>query len=191
MRKQDCGQNQFARGEGGLSVTAGTAIHALQEAGNKITRWHTERFKDAFREMIEQILWVLSEYLEPGRKLRIVGGWDSTGNMRERVIELVAPAVEGDALPRPAYTVRVQVQRNNPSQIQADNEFLMQVVQICAQYGTPLPPEAVIRLMEGYRTKSSILKAVDENSQTQQRLTQMQAQLEALGQGQTTKGEAQ
>lgn len=189
--KQDCGQNQFARGEGGLSVTAGTAIHALQEAGNKITRWHTERFKDAFREMIEQILWVLSEYLEPGRKLRIVGGWDSTGNMRERVIELVAPAVEGDALPRPAYTVRVQVQRNNPSQIQADNEFLMQVVQICAQYGTPLPPEAVIRLMEGYRTKSSILKAVDENSQTQQRLTQMQAQLEALGQGQTTKGEAQ
>lgn len=189
--KQDCGQNQFARGEGGLSVTAGTAIHALQEAGNKITRWHTERFKDAFREMIEQILWVLSEYLEPGRKLRIVGGWDSTGSMRERVIELVAPAVEGDALPRPAYTVRVQVQRNNPSQIQADNEFLMQVVQICAQYGTPLPPEAVIRLMEGYRTKSSILKAVDENSQTQQRLTQMQAQLEALGQGQTTKGEAQ
>lgn len=189
--KQDCGQNQFARGEGGLSVTAGTAIHALQEAGNKITRWHTERFKDAFREMIEQILWVLSEYLEPGRKIRIVGGWDSTGNMRERIIELVAPAAEGDALPRPAYTVRVQVQRNNPSQIQADNEFLMQVVQICAQYGTPLPPEAVIRLMEGYRTKSSILKAVDENSQTQQRLAEMQAQLEALGQGQTRKGEAQ
>lgn len=189
--KQDCGQNQFARGEGGLSVTAGTAIHALQEAGNKITRWHTERFKDAFREMIEQILWVLSEYLEPGRKIRIVGGWDSTGNMRERIIELVAPAAEGDALPRPAYTVRVQVQRNNPSQIQADNEFLMQVVQICAQYGTPLPPEAVIRLMEGYRTKSSILKAVDENSQTQQRLAEMQAQLEALDQGQTRKGEAQ
>ena len=53
------------------------------------------------------------------------------------------------ALPRPAYTVRVQVQKKNPSQIQADNEFLMQVVKICAEYGQPLPPEAVIRLMEG------------------------------------------
>ena len=39
--KQDCGQNQFTRGEGGLNVTAGTAIHYLQEAGGKITRWHS------------------------------------------------------------------------------------------------------------------------------------------------------
>ena len=90
--KQDCGQNQFTRGEGGLNVTAGTAIHYLQEAGGKITRWHSERFKDAFRRMIEQILWVLSEYMEPGRKLRIIGGWNSAGGMRERIIELVAPS---------------------------------------------------------------------------------------------------
>lgn len=173
--KQDCGQNQFTRGEGGLNVTAGTAIHALQEAGGKITRWHTERFKDAFREMVEQILWLLSEYLSPGRKLRIVGGWDSGGSMRERVIELVAPQASGDILPRPAYTVRVQIQKNNPNQIQADNEFLMQVVKICAEYGRPLPPEAVIQLMEGYRTKGSILRAVrkhseviEENAQEQQ-----------------------
>lgn len=126
--KQDCGQNQFTRGEGGLNVTAGTAIHYLQEAGGKITRWHSERFKDAFRRMIEQILWVLSEYMEPGRKLRIIGGWNSAGGMRERIIELVAPDRRGGALPRPAYTVRVQVQRGNPNQIQSDNEFLMQAV---------------------------------------------------------------
>ncbi|MFR5796200.1 MAG: hypothetical protein ACLUI3_12075, partial [Christensenellales bacterium] len=130
--KQDCGQNQFTRGEGGLNVTAGTAIHYLQEAGGKITRWHSERFKDAFRRMIEQILWVLSEYMEPGRKLRIIGGWNSAGGMRERIIELVAPDRRGGALPRPAYTVRVQVQRGNPNQIQSDNEFLMQAVKICA-----------------------------------------------------------
>lgn len=166
--KQDCGQNQFSRGEGGLSVTAGTAIHALQNAGGKITRWHTERFKDAFREMVEQILWVLSEYLEPGRRLRIVGGWNSGGSMRERVIELVAPQAEGDRLPRPAYTVRVRVQKNNPSQIQADNEFLMQVVKICAEYGQPLPPETVIRLLEGYRTKGSVLRAVSESGRAAQ-----------------------
>ena len=161
--KQDCGQNQFTRGEGGLNVTAGTAIHYLQEAGGKITRWHSERFKDAFRRMIEQILWVLSEYMEPGRKLRIIGGWNSAGGMRERIIELVAPDRHGDALPRPAYTVRVQVQRGNPNQIQSDNEFLMQAVKICADAGTPLPPETVIRLMEGYRSKEGVLRAIREN----------------------------
>ena len=163
--KQDCGQNQFTRGEGGLNVTAGTAIHYLQEAGGKITRWHSERFKDAFRRMIEQILWVLSEYMEPGRKLRIIGGWNSNGGMRERIIELVAPDRRGGALPRPAYTVRVQVQRGNPNQIQSDNEFLMQAVKICADAGTPLPPETVIRLMEGYRSKEGVLRAIRENGQ--------------------------
>ena len=166
--KQDCGQNQFTRGEGGLNVTAGTAIHYLQEAGGKITRWHSERFKDAFRKMVEQILWVLSEYMEPGRKLRIVGGWNSSGGMRERIIELIAPNKNGGALPRPAYTVRVQVQKNNPSQIQADNEFLMQAVKICADAGKPLPPESVIRLMEGYRTRDSVLRAVRENERSEE-----------------------
>ena len=162
--KQDCGQNQFTRGEGGLNVTAGTAIHYLQEAGGKITRWHSERFKDAFRKMVEQILWVLSEYMEPGRKMRIIGGWNSSGGMRERIIELVAPDRRGGALPRPAYTVRVQVQRGNPNQIQTDNEFLMQAVKICADAGTPLPPETVIRLMEGYRSKESVLRAMRESA---------------------------
>ena len=161
--KQDCGQNQFTRGEGGLNVTAGTAIHYLQEAGGKITRWHSERFKDAFRKMVEQILWVLSEYMEPGRKMRIIGGWNSSGGMRERIIELVAPDRHGGALPRPAYTVRVQVQRGNPNQIQTDNEFLMQAVKICADAGTPLPPETVIRLMEGYRNKDGVLRAMRES----------------------------
>ena len=178
--KQDSGQNQFSRGEGGMGVTAASAIQALQEAGGKITRMHTEKFKDAFREMIEQVLWVLSEYMDPNRQLRIVGGWDSTGNMKDRLVQLVAPKAEGDKLPKPAYHVRVQVQKNNPLQIQASNELLMQASQVCAQYGNPLPPETFISLLQGYPNKSSILKAVQANSQIQQQMQQMQAQIEQL-----------
>lgn len=180
--KQDCGQNQFNRGEGGLGVTAASAIQALQEAGSKITRMHTDAYKTAFRIMVEQIMWVMSEYLDPSRKIRIVGGWDSTGNMIDRMIQLMAPGYEGDELKKPAYAVQVQVQRRNPLQIQVDNEFLMNVSQICAQAGAPLPPESVIGLMEGYRTKSSVLKVVRENSQVQQQLRQLQAQNEQLAQ---------
>jgi hypothetical protein len=178
--KQDCGQNQFSRGEGGLGVTAASAIQALQEAGGKITRMHTEHFKQAFKLMVEQVMWDVSEYLSPERKIRIVGGWDSTGNMVDRVIQLVAPGFEGDELKKPAYSVQVQVQKRNPLQLQVDNEFLNQCAQICAQAGQPLPPEAVIGLMEGYRTKSSVLKVVKENSIVQQQIQQMQAQVENL-----------
>ena len=183
--KQDSGQNQFSRGEGGLGVTAASAIQALQEAGGKTTRLHTERFKNAFRKMVEQILWVLSDYLDAERKIRIVGGWDSSGNMKDRIVELIAPSRNGGKLPKPAYTVRVQVQKNNPLQIQADNEFLMQVSQICGQAGQALPPESVISLMEGYRTKASVLKMVQANSQTQAMIAQLQQQLEqAMAQNQ-------
>lgn len=178
--KQDCGQNQFSRGEGGMGVTAASAIQALQEAGGKITRMHTSQFKNAFRSMVEQIMWVMSEYLEPGRQFKIIGGWDSTGNMENRLVEIRPAKPEGDRLPKPAYTVRVQVQKNNPLQQQADNEFVMQTAQVCAQAGQPLPPETVVGLLEGYRTKSSVLKAVRANSQIQQQMQQMQAQIEQL-----------
>ena len=120
--------------------------------------------------------------MTPGRKFRIVGGWDSTGNMLDRIVELHAAVSEGDTLPRPAYTVRVQVQKSNPLQIQADNEFLQNVAQVCAQYGQPLPPESVIGLMEGYRTKSSVLKVVQQNSREKAMLAQLQQQNEALAQ---------
>ena len=175
--KQDCGQNQFTRGEGGLGVTAATAIQALQEAGGKITRWHTEMFKSSFRDVVIQIMWIMSEYMGPDRKLMIVGGWDSTGNMEKKLVQVMTPPTEGDAMKRPAYSVRVQVQRNNPLQIQADNEFLQQVAQVCYQAGQPLPPEMVVRLMEGYRTKASVLKLVQENSQTKAYIAQLEAQL--------------
>lgn len=178
--KQDCGQNQFSRGEGGMGVTAASAIQALQDAGGKITRWHTEQFKAAFRDMVVQILWVLSEYMEPERTLRIVGGWDSTGNMMERMVTVRAPKTEGDRMLHPAYSVRVQVQRNNPLEIQLFNELLTQAAQVCAQSGQPMPPEVFIGLLQGYPNKSSILKAVQQTSAMHQQMAQMQQAIEAM-----------
>lgn len=176
--KQDSGQNQFSRGEGGLGVTAAAGIVALQEAGGKITRWHTAAFKDAFREMVEQLIWVLSEYMPADRKLRIVGGWDNTENMEGRFIELTAPKFEGDEMLRPAYFVRVQVQKDNPMQNQAHNEFVQNVSQVSAQYGTPMPPETVVRLMRDVPNKTAILKAIRENGTMHDQINQLQAQLE-------------
>ena len=101
--KQDCGQNQFTRGEGGLNGT-GRHGHRLL-TGGRAARSRDGTANDsrsAFRKMVEQILWVLSEYMEPGRKMRIIGGWNSSGGMRERIIELVAPDRRGGTLPRPA-----------------------------------------------------------------------------------------
>jgi hypothetical protein len=112
------------------------------------------------------------------RKLRIVGGWDNTENMENRLIELSAPKFEGDEMLKPAYFVRVQVQKNNPMQNQAHNEFVQNVTQVCAQYGKPLPPEVVVRLMRDVPNKQAILKAIAQSGTMQDEIANLQAQLE-------------
>jgi hypothetical protein len=78
--------------------------------------------------------------------------------------------------------VRVQVQKNNPLQNQAHNEFVQQVAQVCAQYGQPLPPEVVIRLMRDVPNKTAVLKAVTETGTMHQQIQQMQAQIQQMQQ---------
>lgn len=178
--KQDSGQNQFARGEGGLGVTAAGAIQALQEAGGKITRWHVFQYKDAFREMIEQILWILSEYLDSDRKIRIVGGWDSGGAMEDRIVQLMAPNKEGDELPKPAYAVRVQTQKGNPYWTEQFNQLMLQASQVSAQSGKPIPPDIFISMLQGYPDKARVVKMLKESGTMHDQIAQLQAQNEEL-----------
>lgn len=175
--KQDSGQNQFARGEGGMGVTSGAGITALQAAGGKLTRWHTEQFKDAFREMIEQILWVLSEYLTGDRKLRIVGGWANGGVMDNKWIELKPTAKEGDKLPKPGYTVRVQVQKLNPDWYGTYNELLMQAANISAQSGRPIPSSKIVSMMQGFPDRRRIVRMLEESEVLYEQLEQAQTQI--------------
>ena len=186
--KQDSGQNQFSRGEGGLGVTAASAIQALQEAGGKITRLHTASYKECFRQVVEQMIYILSDKITTERVI-MVAGRSSSGELIPRNVKLVPG--KGRAIERPPYNVRVQVQRRSPLQIQANNEFVMQVAQICGQAGQPLPPIAVVSLLQGIDNKQEVLTALHESDQMraqmqqmQQAIEQMQAQLQQAGQQQ-------
>lgn len=176
--KQDSGQNQFSRGEGGMGVTAGNAIEALIAQGGKITRWHAEQFKDAFREMVEQILWVLSEYLTEDRKIRIVGGWESSQSMQGEWIELKPTAKEGDEMKKPAYTVRVQTQKMNPYWTEHFNNLLLQASNAAAQGGMPIPPDVFVSMLQGYPDKGRIVKMLRQSGTMHDQIAQLQAQLE-------------
>ena len=178
--KQDSGQNQFSRGEGGLGVTAASAINQLVTQGGKITRWHCEQFKDAFREMVEQILWVLSDYMEPDRKLRIVGGWNSDMTMKDDWIELKPPVKSGDALPKPAYTVRVQVQRHDPAWTERNDQIVQAAAQTAAAAGTPIPPYVQFMMMQGITNKGQIVKVLKDVDAMHAQMNQMQTEGEQM-----------
>lgn len=86
----------------------------------------------------------------------------------------------GRAIERPPYNVRVQIQRRSPLQIQANNEFVLQVAQICGQAGQPLPPLAVVSLLQGIDNKQEVLAALREADQTRTQMTQLQQAVEQL-----------
>lgn len=178
--KQDSGQNQFNRGEGGGGVTAASAISQLVAQGGKITRWHVEQYKNAFREMVEQLMWVVSEYMEPERKLLVVGGWESGMGMQGKTIQVKAPAKEGDRLPKPGYSVRVQAQKHSPIWSERFNELLMKAAEIAAQSGSAIPAEILFSVLQGFPDKGRVVRILEESSAIKAQMQQMQAQIEDL-----------
>jgi hypothetical protein len=178
--KQDSGQNQFNRGEGGGGVTAASAISQLVAQGGKITRWHVEQYKNAFREMIEQLMWVVSEYMDPKRKLLIVGGWESGMGMQGKHISVRAPSYEGDSLRKPGYSVRVQAQKHSPIWSERFNELLMKAAEIAAQSGTAIPPETLVGTLQGFPDKGRIVRVLEASSAMHAQIAQLQQQNEQL-----------
>lgn len=89
--KQDSGQNQFTRGETAGGVTAASAISALQEAGGKISRMHTSALNSMFRNLTNQVMWLINEFYDD-RKVRMITGIDGT----RREVDMSAAHLMGE-----------------------------------------------------------------------------------------------
>lgn len=143
--KQDSGQNQFTRGEPVGGVTAASAISALQDAGGKITRLRTAGLNAGFRQMVEQMLWLIAQFYDRGRVVCITG---RDGGVREIAAgsdRLFGGASGNTPLP---YTVQIQVQRRNPLRTQAQNELFLQAYEMSAKAGQPFPLSVLFELLQ-------------------------------------------
>ncbi len=161
--KQDSGQNQFARGETVGGVTAASAISALQEAGGKITRLRTAGLNQGFREMVAQVMWLISQFYDRRRVFFITG---RQGKERREVnaspMRLFGQDFSAASFPAPPYTVQVQVQRRNPLRQQAQNELVLQAYQMSAEAGQYFPLSTLFELLQ-VEGKERILPVLREN----------------------------
>ncbi len=182
--KLDSGQNQFSRGEGGMGITAASAIAALQEAGGKTSRLHTASLNHGFREIVEQTVWLIAQHYGEERVVRITGRLSVTGKDAERKLSGadVLGAKSGGKKPETLpYLVQVQVQRRNPMRVQAHNELVMQMYQIAGQAGQLFSPAKLLELMQvdGKDRLLPVLREVDETHQKMRELEARTAQAEA------------
>ena len=154
--KQDSGQNQFSRGEPVGGVTAASAISALQEAGGKITRLRTHVFNQGFRQITQQVMWLIRQFYDSRRLMFITGR--QVNASPERLFGSQSANVP------PPYQVQVQVQRRNPLRQQAQNDLFLQAYRLSAQGGQYFPLSALFELLH-VDGKERILPLLRENEQ--------------------------
>jgi hypothetical protein len=80
--KEDSGQNEFVRGEGGRGVTAAAAIKSLQEAGNKRIRQMINRLFYGTGDALKMAVQVMAQFYDDARLFQITeDGEEMTGEI--------------------------------------------------------------------------------------------------------------
>ena len=189
--KQDSGANQFTRGETTGGIVSGKAINSLIEAGGKVAALRTEQLKYGFKMIVEQIVWLMSQFYDNDRVKLITGRLSNrqtvidpeTGEEVLREIDtkrLFGKKGRGAANP-PPYTVQIEVSSRDPQRIANQNQMFMEAYTMSAQAQQFFPLSALFEILN-LDGKDRILPVIRENETYQEQMQQMQAQIEQMGQ---------
>ena len=176
--KQDSGANQFTRGETTGGIVSGKAINSLIQAGGKIATMRTEQLKYGFKEIVEQILWLMAQYYDKDRVLMITGRNGQRRELRLDVKKLFGKKAKGAVNP-PPYTVQIEVSTKDPQRIANQNQMFMEAYTMAAQAQQFFPLSSLFQILN-LDGKDKILPVIQANEQYQEQMRAMQQQMEQM-----------
>ena len=92
---------------------------------------------------------------------------DEMGLRKAREMSMKDIAYSGKRpMPPPPYNVRVQIQKRSPLEMQAWNDQVYQIANLCMQAQMPMPPSVVVAMLRGVEEKQTVMRIVRENDQT-------------------------
>ena len=175
--KADSGANQFTRGETTGGIVSGKAINSLIQAGGKVASMRTEQLKYGFKNIIEQVIWLMAQYYKEERVIMITGREPGTRKeLRIKPEELFGKKVKGAVNP-PPYTVQIEVSSRDPQRIANQNQMFMEAFTMAAQTPNPMRLSDLFKILN-LDGKDKILPVIEENEHYQEMMAQMQQQLE-------------
>jgi len=177
--KQDSGANQFSRGETTGGIVSGKAINSLIQAGGKVASMRTEQLKYGFKQMVEQIIWLMAQFYDDDRVMMITGR-PGRREIRVDTKRLFGKKTRGAVNP-PPYTVQIEVSSKDPQRIANQNQMFMEAYTMSAQAQQFFPLSALFQILN-LDGKDKILPVIRENENYQQRMQEMQQQMEQMGQ---------
>ena len=177
--KADSGANQFTRGETTGGIVSGKAINSLIQAGGKVAAMRTEQLKYGFKQMVEQIIWLMSQFYDDDRTMMITG----RSGVREVKVDrkkLFGVRGKGKVNP-PPYTVQIEVSSRDPQRIANQNQMFMEAYTMSAQAQQFFPLSALFNILN-LDGKDKILPVIQANEHYQEQMQALQQQVEQMGQ---------
>lgn len=175
--KQDSGANQFTRGETTGGIVSGKAINSLIQAGGKVASMRTEQLKYGFKQMVEQIIWLMSQFYDDNRVIMI------TGRKEELVVDtkkMFGKKSKGAVNP-PPYTVQIEVSSKDPQRVANQNQMFMEAYTMAAQAQQFFPLSSLMQILN-LDGKDKILPVIQNNENYQQQMEMMRQQVESMAQ---------
>ena len=175
--KQDSGANQFTRGETTGGIVSGKAINSLIQAGGKISSMRTEQIKAAFKDIVEQIIWLMAQFYDEDRVMMITG---HSGKMKQVKVTKEMFGRSGDAVAPPPYAVQIEISSRDPQRIANQNQMFLEAYTMAAQAQQFFPLSSLIEILN-IDGKDKILPVIRGNEAYQQQMEQMSQQLQQMG----------
>ena len=187
--KETSGNRDFSQGGTTSGVTAASAIAALQEAGNKLSRDMIKSSYNAYRKVCHLVIELIRQFYTEERTFRIVGEggrarYISLDNRQLMPRDTIMPFSDGETATRMAiFDVSVKAARKSPFSKAAQNELAKELYG--AGFFNPQLAEqalATLSIMD-FEGKDEVIEKISKNAQMYQMLQQLQienAQLKAM-----------
>ncbi len=120
--KETSANRDVNAGGTGNGVTSGTAIAALQEAGNKVSRDIYNGTYRAFKDVCEIILELIRQFYTEPRAFRIIQSNGAYQYIEQSNENIKPKSNENGLYKKPVFDIKVAAQRKNPFSILSQNE---------------------------------------------------------------------
>lgn len=183
--KDISGQNEFNRGEGGMGVTAASAIMALQEAGNKLSRDMNDSSYRRQSAIAYLVIELIRQFYDEERKFRITGVNNdleyvsySNANIKEQPIQIPGTEVSG-MYRKPVFDIKIEPEKKSPFSQAAHNEIAKEMFSMGLFNPEQAEPALICLTMMQFEGKEKVMKQIKDNSALLQALKQIKAQMDA------------
>lgn len=165
--KEVSGNRDVNNGGTTASVTAASAIAALQEAGNGLSRDMISSSYRAFRRVIELSIELIRQFYDMPRRFRILGQYGAARYISYTNEGLLPKNADGE-LRLPVFDIQVQIQTETQYKKQTYNDLAVQLYRL-GIFDPQRADQALMMLgMMDFKGKAELMTQIARNRQTMQ-----------------------